>query len=134
LWAHNNVWVSRQALDRRRPYRGLWRQRPLRIRLDPKRGVGSESLSRCILRQGRGHSSSQLGVTPGMEAKLSLFTIQKVHGAKVIHHRLRGEERGLSSPLMNNFWSNYKGRGERLATFHVVGAFLSSMPAATPHP
>jgi len=47
-----------------------------------------------------------------MEAKLSLFTIQKVHGAKVIHHRLRGEERGLSSPLMNNFWTNYKGRGE----------------------
>src|SRR5262245_16521672 len=104
--------ASRKALDRRRPYRGPSRQRPLRIRFGPKRRAGSESLSRCILRQGPGNSSSQFCVTPLWEAKSQLFTSQKFCRAKVIHSRLRGENPELSSPSVNNFWSYYKGRVE----------------------
>jgi hypothetical protein len=122
IFTHSRLSLaSRKALDRRRHYRGLSRQQPLRIRLSPKRGAGSESLSRCILRQGQGNSSSQLCVTPLLEAKMRLFTSQSFDGAKVIHRRLRRDNPQLSSPPVNNFWNSYKGQGEGLLLLHRYG-------------
>src|SRR6267154_534239 len=121
--------ASRKALDARRPYRGPSYRRPLRIRFGPKRGAGSESLSQCIVIQGQGNSSSQLCVTPLWEAKNQLFTSQNFRRAKVIHNRLRGEEPGLSSPSVNNFWSYYKGRSqEKWAGNHAGYAEIAMRP------
>ena len=104
LVIHSNVLsVSREALGRRRPYRGPSERRPLRIRFSPKRRAGSESLVTCLVRQRLHYSSSRLRVTPLLEAKMRLFTHQSFCRAKVIHHRLRGEIPKLSSPLANNF-------------------------------
>src|SRR5437773_1996138 len=113
--------VSRQALDRRKPYREPASRRPLSIRFGPKRRAGSESLSRCVDAQGKGDSSSQPGVTPFGQAKAWLLTSKYFHGAKVIHRRLRREEARLSSPPMNNFGTpirdGVRGRGSWVASF-----------------
>jgi len=71
-------------------------------------------------------------VTPLLEAKTGLFRSQNLRGAKLIRHRLRGEDPKLSSPLVHNFWKTYKGRGEEGGTVRLPLRCLNSCPCGFP--
>ena len=103
-------WASRENLAGRKPYRGPTKRQPLSVRSGQRKVAGSESLSRCMIDMGQGirHPSR---VTLFFKRNAELFTSQKSAAAKVIHIGC-GELPQASSPMMNNFWNTYKGRGE----------------------
>jgi len=63
-------------------------------------------------------------VTLFFKRNAELFTSQKSAAAKVIHIGC-GELPQASSPMMNNFWNTYKGRGEGAAFFGAVTSIPS---------
>src|SRR5262249_55512519 len=103
-------WASRKDLADRKPYRRPIKRQPLSVRISQRKWLGAKVSPNASRHMGRviRHPSR---VTLFFKRNANLFTSQKLAAAKVIHIGC-GELPPASSPMLNNFWITYKGRGE----------------------